>query len=265
VTAAHQNDNQLDVFVVGNDGAAYTTYVVGAGHWSDGTPPNQSPVRITPAGLSVPGSCVGPIKAGPGELDALVVGKNGAPWRTWEVNDGVWRDTPLIRDPLPLDQAVWMVNCWPCWPHIHGSPVFASFPDHRSLLYVWPEKDHLKAYVWLGDRVDAEHPVLGVAKQGGLVLAPPGPPFGMPGGMLAVAVDPGGPDRGLLLASVPRPEGNQMNGMLRVFDPVTLQEIWNNAGTDYMFSKFVPPTAAVGRVFLPTGSGYIIVYGLPRA
>jgi hypothetical protein len=265
VTAAHQNDNQLDVFVVGNDGAAYTTYVVGAGHWSDGTPPNQSPVRITPAGLSVPGSCVGPIKAGPGELDALVVGKNGAPWRTWEVNDGVWRDTPLIRDPLPLDQAVWMVNCWPCWPHIHGSPVFASFPDHRSLLYVWPEKDHLKAYAWLGDRVDAEHPVLGVAKQGGLVVAPPGPPFGMPGGMLAVAVDPGGPDRGLLLASVPRPEGNQMNGMLRVFDPVTLQEIWNNAGTDYMFSKFVPPTAAVGRVFLPTGSGYIIVYGLPRA
>jgi hypothetical protein len=76
------------------------------------------------------------------------------------------------------------------------------------------------------------------------------------------SVDPGGPDRGLMLASVPRPEGVQMGGMLRVFGPLTLREIWNNAGTNYMFAKFVPPTAATGRVFLPTGSGFVMVYGL---
>ena len=266
LTAAQQNDNQLDVFLVGNDGAVYITFVVGGGHWSDGTPGNPPPARITPVGLAVPGSCVASIKPSPNQLDVLVVDNNGAPWLTWETGDGRWRDTwpwdEPGHDPLQLAQAVWMKGCWPCWPHIHGSPVFARFPDRRSLLYVWPEKDHLKAYAWLGDRVDIEHPILGVAMHGGLVIAPPGPPFGMPGGILAVAVDPSGSGSGLLLASVPLPEGNQMNGTLRAFDPLTLHEIWNNARTAYMFAKFVPPTVAIGRVFLPTGSGFIIVYGL---
>ncbi len=262
LATAQQNSGQLDVFFVGNDGAVYTTFVNGGGHWSDGSPGNAPPARITPAAVAPAGSCVAPIHQSAAQLDALVIGRNGAPWLTWETGDGRWRDDWNGFAPLALDQAVWMKGCWPCWPHIHGSPVFAAFPDHRARMYVWPEKDHLKAYAWMGDHLDAAHPVLGVAKQGGLVVAPPGPPFGMPGGMLAVAVDPSGPDRGLLLASVPRPEGIQMNGMLRVFDPVSLREIWSNAGTDYMFAKFVPPTAAAGRVFLPTASGFVLVYGL---
>jgi hypothetical protein len=61
---------------------------------------------------------------------------------------------------------------------------------------------------------------------------------------------------------VSRPEGDQRGGMLRAFDPFSLRELWNNGGTDYRFVKFVPPTIAVGRVFLPTSSDAVFVYGL---
>ena len=60
-------------------------------------------------------------------------------------------------------------------------------------------------------------------------------------------------------------------GMLRAFDPFTLRELWNNQ-TDphvpeaelksYYFVKFVPPTIARNRVFLPTASRRVLVYGL---
>ena len=152
-----------------------------------------------------------------------------------------------------------MKGCWPCWPHIHGPPVFAAFPGGQSMLYVWPEKDHLKAYKWLGNKVDADHPLLGTDKGGQLALAPPGPPMGMPGGMLTVAVDPSG--SGVVFGSIARPE-DQSKGMLRAFDPFSMKEIWNNASTDYGFVKFVPPTIAGGKVFLPTASNTVIVYGL---
>src|SRR5438105_811224 len=61
----------------------------------------------------------------------------------------------------------------------------------------------------------------------------------------------------------------QRYGMLRAFDPVTLREIWNNqkstndaksnAARDYWFAKFVPPTIAMGRVYLATGSDKVLV------
>jgi hypothetical protein len=65
--------------------------------------------------------------------------------------------------------------------------------------------------------------------------------------------------------------GQQRFGMLRAFDPFTLHELWNNQ-TDlfvpdpklksYYFVKFVPPTIARNRVFLPTASRRVLVYGL---
>jgi hypothetical protein len=267
LSAAHQNDHQLDVFYVANDGAIHVTWVVDLGHWADGTPGNPPPARITPLtppGLVKPGSCVAVIKRPEGnQMDAFVTGDDGSLWLTWEDNDGRWHDdlgNPAFA-PSKLTQAIWMRRCWWCWPHIHGSPVYAAFPNNARMLYVWPEKDHLKAWPWVGDRVDHGHPILGTDRSGALVLAPPGPPFGMPGGMLAVSIDPGSPNTGVLFASVARAD-DQMKGMLRAFDPLTLKELWNNAGTDYMFMKFVPPTIAGGRVFLPTGSDAVIVYGL---
>jgi hypothetical protein len=130
----------------------------------------------------------------------------------------------------------------------------------------------------------------------------------MPGGMLALTIDPIQTQRvaGVLFASVQRCRVNkdtpfydvdtedpafheckveecrtstehfsqcaqQRWGMLRAFDPDTLQEIWNNQSDpftadpkvkNYWFAKFVPPTIAHGMVFLPTASRRVLVYGM---
>ena len=168
------------------------------------------------------------------------------------------------------------------WPHIHGTPVFARFVGGQSFMFVWPEKDWIKRYRWRGDRFDPA-PRLGSA------LAPP---FvkdnlnGMPGGMLSVNVDPNGPSLGVVFASVkicndsvhhhndrvhhhlepgfPDCATDQNRGILRAYDPFTMHEVWSNRDESYWFSKFVPPTVANGRVFLPTASGKVLIYGNRR-
>jgi len=135
-------------------------------------------------------------------------------------------------------------------------------------------------------------------KSGEIVLAPPylGDQIlanGMPGGMLSLTIDPGQPAAGVLFASVQRCRAfneadttfNECSvaqcetsancqeprfGMLRAFDPISLKELWNNQidnlasppDKTYWFSKFVAPTIARGRVFLPTASRRVLVYGL---
>jgi hypothetical protein len=184
-----------------------------------------------------------------------------------------------------------VLNDWMTWPHIHGTPVFARFRPDAQFLFVWPEKDRLKRFQWLGDRVDPTPlvspaaPAPPVPLLGGKIAGthcppndPNAPPCfnptgnGMPGGMLSVNIDG---ESGVVFASVPecrsdpnRPQFpcvEQRFGSLRAFDPFTLEEIWNNRGMgpsdDYWFAKFVPPTIANGRVFLPTASGKVMVYG----
>ncbi|MEO8135750.1 MAG: hypothetical protein ABI831_17460, partial [Betaproteobacteria bacterium] len=150
------------------------------------------------------------------------------------------------------------------WPHIHGAPVFARFGD-EAFAFVWPEKDRIKRFRWRDDQFDP------TPAQG----EPRAPPYisdrlnGMPGGMLSVNVDPSSPRRGVLFASVKicdEPGYDacsvaQDRGILRAYDPFTMREIWSNRGENYWYSKFVPPTIAAGRVFLPTASGKVLIYG----
>jgi hypothetical protein len=195
---------------------------------------------------------------------------------------------------------------WFPWPHIHGTPLFGAFPDGRAFLYVWPEKDFLKSFRWWGRRFETTPTAIATNKEEGeAVLAPPyianvpntkGNVLagGMPGGFLSLTIDPTQPAEGVLFASVQRCRRfdkdtalhecsvslcqnqvaencrEQAFGMLRAFDPITLQELWNNQ-TDkhatkpedkqYFFAKFVPPTIAHGRVFLATRSQRVLVYG----
>ena len=53
----------------------------------------------------------------------------------------------------------------------------------------------------------------------------------------------------------------QKRGILRAYDPFTMREVWSNRPDNYWYSKFVPPTIAAGRVFLPTASGKVLIYG----
>lgn len=214
--------------------------------------------------------------AGPNPIFCLDKGKNYPP------------------QPSPPGRGVTMQD-WPPWPHIHGTPVFGAFPDGRAFLYLWAEKDQLKSFRWWGKRFEVA-PAVATNEQGEKVLAPPylgDQPLtgGMPGGMLALSIDPAQPAGGVLFASVQRcrvddkekfnecsvtrchPSKNckeQFFGMLRAFNPITLRELWNNQidkfaprpeDKDYWFAKFVPPTIAHGRVFLATNSERVLVYG----
>jgi hypothetical protein len=167
------------------------------------------------------------------------------------------------------------VNALMKWPHIHGTPVFGRFDPQHAFMFVWPEKDTLKRYQWMGVRLDAN-------PTPGLEHAPPNIDDGhngMPGGMLSVNVDPNSRSLGVVLASVkicdpggpfrpgfsnpgfPDCSVSQNRGILRAYDPFTMQLIWSNKDDNYWFAKFVPPTVAAGEVFLPTASGKVLVYG----
>jgi hypothetical protein len=46
-----------------------------------------------------------------------------------------------------------------------------------------------------------------------------------------------------------------------MFDASNLKELWSNPAENYAFSKFVPPTIAEDRLFVPTCSNKVLVYG----
>jgi hypothetical protein len=252
------NANQLEVFYAGNDGAVHTTWKMNNGRWTDGLGGYTGPAQITPLHQTPAAAGVVANKPGENGMEVLYAGYDGALHLTWKANNGRWTDGLNNNTwPARLSRALWMKD-WVVWPHIHGTPVFARFRDRSAMLYIWPEKDHLKAFRWQGTRFDVHGKVLAVDLAGRLVLGPDG----MPGGMLTVAVDPNHARAGVLFAAQTLTGETEGPGMLRAFDAVTLVELWNNKGEKYRFNKFVPPTVATGRVFLPTASGEVLVYGL---
>lgn len=243
VAALKRNVTQEDVFLVDQSGRVQTLFERNDGQWSTSIPLTQMNFSLAGAGITV-------ANRNPTQEDIFGVSASGHPWTAWEVNDSRWQAPFLMQTGLPMLD-------WTPWPHIHGTPVFATFSDSSALLYVWPEKDHLKAFRWLGNRFDERNRIIALGRDGKLALAPDG----MPGGMLTVSIDPNLPRAGIIFASLTKTEATDGPGLLRAFDAVTLQELWNNDGEQYSFSKFVPPTVANGRVLLATCSNKVLVYG----
>ncbi len=215
---------------------------------------------------------------------------------TQKVITGTNRYFAAETPPRPLGTCG---DVWMNWPHVHGTPSFASF-GAAKMLYVWPEKDHLQSFRWLGNKLDP-NPIFATNLFGQQALAPPvknqsrqefmyGNGVGMPGAMLSIAIDSTKPDAGVLFASVKTcydsgPKwvecstqlcGNidklacfhQNRGNLRAFDPITLKELWNDQVStrlgiqnNYNFAKFVSPTIANSRVYLATASNTVLIYG----
>jgi alpha-glucosidase (family GH31 glycosyl hydrolase) len=165
--------------------------------------------------------------------------------------------------------------------HIHGSPVVWQSPNGTSL-YVWPEEAVVKAFQARPDGTYATTPLnltgipnarLGTpASQGnatGLGGAPGKSP-GMPGGALSISADGAAAGGAILWASHPLANANAgiAPGIVRAFDASDLsRELWNsqvNAPRDALpsYAKFCPPTVANGRVYVPTFSDRVMVYGL---
>ncbi len=144
---------------------------------------------------------------------------------------------------------------------MNGSPVFWNGPGYGPSIYLWPAGDPLKVYRLVDGRF------ITPASAQSTVLAP----GGMPGGMLSLSANGGTAGTGILWATVSiSGDANHTPraGILRAFDASNLtRELWNseqNATRDALglFSKFAPPTIADGKVFVPTLSNKLVVYGL---
>ena len=146
--------------------------------------------------------------------------------------------------------------------HLHGSPVYYK-NNTKEYIYAWAEGSLLRQIPFNRNTM-----LLDTANQitGTYVL-----PQGMPGGMLSVSSNGLKKNTGILWVSHPLSgDANQkvVPGMLQAFsaDDVT-HELWNsnmNAPRDSSgkFAKFVCPTIANGKVYMPSFSKKLMVYGL---
>jgi len=147
--------------------------------------------------------------------------------------------------------------------HIH-SLVYWSSARNGPLLYLWGQKDHLRAYKFTGGKFE-ERPF----------MMRPEATEGHPGAMLSLSAN--GKSNGILWAAI-QESGDAWHesrpGVLHAFDADDIsRELWNSlqdrARDDCNnFSKMAPPTIANGKVYLAsfgtenTGSGQFCVYGL---
>ncbi len=153
--------------------------------------------------------------------------------------------------------------------HIHGAPIFWTGPQSKSWLFLMGEGDHLKAFPFAGNKFD-----LAGTKHG--AWAPPHPgqqPCGgpvmnwMPGGILSVTSDGVNPGTGIVWVLTPaNGDANSyrgVKGMLMALNAEDVsKELWRSQGLDAglsdikdsfgLLARFVPPTIANGKVFVPT-------------
>lgn len=144
---------------------------------------------------------------------------------------------------------------------VFGSPIFWNSPA-GPMIYVWGVNDNLKAFR-LGRRRFNTTPAS--------ISRMKAPPHTIPGGILSLSANGSKAGSGIVWATIPlkdNPAGKTVEGILRAFDASNLsRELWNSkqvAGRDDLgsFAKFCPPTIANGRVYAPTFSNQLVVYGL---
>lgn len=157
--------------------------------------------------------------------------------------------------------------------HIHGSPVLWNSKMHGNTIYVWCEDDHLRALTWdeknaklsPASCVTSSWPSWAISK----AISPASLQHGMTGGMLSISSNSG--TGGIVWATTPlNNNANQqiVPGILRAYDADNLQnELWNSylvAERDAFgnFAKFTPVTVANGKVYVPTFSNHVSVYGV---
>ncbi len=149
--------------------------------------------------------------------------------------------------------------------HIHGSPVVWSSPKDGPLVYIWAERDYLKAFKYdpaarrFSNTSPAYRSSMEDPDHGGQLATK----F-MPGAALSLSANGSTPGSGIVWASLPAfsdAVASLAPGLLRAFDAGDVgHELWC-AGTG-TFAKFSAPTVANGRVYLATFDNRVNVYGL---
>lgn len=143
--------------------------------------------------------------------------------------------------------------------HIHNGVVMWKSPAGTNM-YVWGENDYLRAYRFNESSGKFDTPALAV----GSVL----PPEGMPGGMMSLSANGSQPGTAILWATT-QAVGDANNftvpGTLHAFDAVNLRLLWQSraVGDDMLsLAKYNAPLIANGKVYVPSFSNTISVYGL---
>jgi hypothetical protein len=158
--------------------------------------------------------------------------------------------------------------------HIHGTPIYFNSPSLGPLLYVWGENDYLRSFTF-----NAATQSINATPQALSIMTAPetNNNSAMPGGFLSLSAN--GNVDAILWASTPYSgDASQatVQGVLHAFDALTLKELWSDKMDDARdeigyFAKFVPPTIADGKLFIPSfgalkspdgPSGALNVYGL---
>lgn len=157
--------------------------------------------------------------------------------------------------------------------HIHGTPIYFASAANGPLIYVWGENDFMRAYSFNS----TTHLIDATPKAMSAMTAPmTNANSAMPGGFLSLSAN--GTQDGIIWASTPfKGDASQATtqGVLHAFDALTLKELWSDKQNDARdeignFAKFVPPTIANGKMYIPNfgaansadGSGSLVVYGL---
>ncbi|HEY0794523.1 MAG TPA: hypothetical protein VGD64_01965 [Acidisarcina sp.] len=157
--------------------------------------------------------------------------------------------------------------------NIHAGPVYFDSAVNGPTVYLWGENDFLRAY-----HFDPKAGMLTTEPFAKSAMTAPAinANGAMPGGFYSVSAN--GKEDGIVWASTPYNDNAQQKrvpGVLYAFDANTLKVLWSdkqNPARDEggYFPKFVDPTIADGKVFIPNfgslhtpdGSGELNVYGL---
>ncbi|MBI1227006.1 MAG: T9SS type A sorting domain-containing protein [Bacteroidetes bacterium] len=144
--------------------------------------------------------------------------------------------------------------------HVHGSPVYAKLST-GEFVYAWAESFKIRQFEFDG----STHTFLNDFKQGNRNLD-----NGMPGAMLSVSSHQQDTASAIVWACFPT-SGNANNqvrpGTLAAYraNDVSKGELWNSDMNEHdvlgNFAKFNSPTIANGKVYTPTFSNCIKIYG----
>jgi outer membrane protein assembly factor BamB len=206
----------------------------------------------------------------PGTDEMVGGGKDGKLWLLQQSHLGGQQQHHWPHDklnpPVQFFQAArpWRITLLSWFPflfnagyhHNHGSPVYWNSRTQGPTIYIWPEEDNVRAFHYDPGAKFRTKPLKGMMGN-----------KGMPGGFLSVSANGG--DDGILWGAIPFHDDawvEIVRGTLRAFDANTLQLLWstdtNEPADHFDFAKYVPPTVANGKVYLPTFSDRLNVYGL---
>jgi hypothetical protein len=143
-----------------------------------------------------------------------------------------------------------------------GSPVYWNSPNNGPVVYLWGPSDFLKGYKFVGGQFSntpASQSTIqnssGFSNSAALSLSANSSLVGS--GIIWTSASLSG-----------KATGPSVGGIVRAFDATDLtKELWDsrqNAARDDvgLYAKFTPPTITNGKVYVPSFSGQLLVYGL---